>query len=358
LSVIAELFRDWLPRYERSLRHEQRQAVNAICKCRTPAMKHGSLYLCPDCGQKHFTWHSCGNRNCPQCGCNKVAQWLEKRQGEMLPVNYYMVTFTLPHEFNYQCKVNPKEMFNAFFKSSSAALKQVANYKNILNGNIGMMGTLQTWARDGSYHVHIHYIVPGVALEDNKETLRFPKNPAYLMPMQILQKVFKAKIIDILRNQKFYDSVNPKAWRKDWIVHCQSVGNGQAAIKYLSAYTQKIFISSKRIEYDGENVTYSYIDSNTGQKRKRTVHALNFISLYLQHVLPSGFMKTRRYGLMANATKVILKSIRELLEIRWGRRLKKREKFAVNVFKCKKCSAELKMARPHLRAPPKGALIL
>ena len=85
-------------------------------------------------------------------------------------------------------------MFNAFFKSSSEALKKVAGYKNILNGNIGMMGTLQTWARDGSYHVHIHYIVPGVALEDNKETLRFPKNPVYLMPMQILQKVFKAKL--------------------------------------------------------------------------------------------------------------------------------------------------------------------
>ena len=157
---------------------------------------------------------------------------------------------------------------------------------------------------------------------------------------------------------KFYDSINPKAWRKDWIVHCQSVGDGQAAIKYLSAYTQKIFISGKRIEYDGENVTYSYIDSNTGQKTKRTVHALSFIFLYLQHVLPSGFMKTRRYGLMANATKVILKSIRELLEIRWGRRLIKREKFAINVYKCRKCSGELKMASPRLRAPPKDALIL
>jgi Putative transposase/Phage integrase, N-terminal SAM-like domain len=157
--------------------------------------------------------------------------YLEKRQDEMLPVNYYMVTFTLPHEFNYLCKVNPKEMFKTFFKSSSESLKQVAGYKNILNGNIGMMGTLQTWARDGSYHVHIHYIVPGIALEDNKENLRFPKNPDYLMPMQILQKVFKAKFIDELRNLEFYDSIDSKAWIYDWIVHCQSVGNGQAAIK-------------------------------------------------------------------------------------------------------------------------------
>jgi len=358
LSVVAKVFRDWLPHYKRPLSREQRQAANAICKCRTPAMEHGSLYLCPDCGQKHFAWHSCGNRNCPQCGCNKVAQWLEKRQDEMLPVNYYMVTFTLPHEFNYQCKVNPKEMFKTFFKSSSEALKQVAGYENILNGNIGMMGTLQTWARDGSYHVHIHYIVPGIALEGNKETLRFPKNPNYLMPMQILQKVFKAKFIEELRDLEFYDSVDHKAWRKDWIVHCQSVGNGLAAIKYLSAYTQKIFISGKRVEYDGENVTYSYIDSNTGQKRKRTVHALSFIFFYLQHVLPSGFMKTRRYGLMANASKKILKSIRDLLEIRWKRRLKKQEKFAINTYKCRKCSAELKMAGARLRAPPKDALIL
>jgi hypothetical protein len=358
LSLVARIFRDWLPRYKAHLNHEQQQAVNAICKCRTPAMGHGSLYLCPDCRQKHFAWHSCGNRNCPQCGCDKVAQWLEKRQDEMLPVNYYMVTFTLPHEFNYQCKVNSKEMFNAFFKSSSEALKQVADYKNILNGNIGMMGTLQTWARNGSYHVHIHYIVPGVALQDNKETLRFPKNPDYFMPMQILQKVFKAKFIDEMRNLKFYDAIALEVWNEKWVVHCKSVGNGQAAIKYLSAYTQKIFISGKRIEYDGENVTYSYIDSNSGQKQKRTVHALSFISLYLQHVLPSGFMKTRRYGLMANANKKLLKSIRELLEIRWARRLEKQEKFAINTYKCKKCSAELKMVGARLRAPPKDALIL
>ena len=104
-------------------------------------------------------------------------------------------------------------------------------------------------------------------MEGNKETLRFPKNPDYLMPMQILQKVFKAKFIEELQNLEFYDSVAPKAWRKDWIVHCQSVGNGQTAIKYLSAYTQKIFISGKRVEYDSENVTYSYIDSNTGKKK-------------------------------------------------------------------------------------------
>lgn len=359
MPELAEILRDWREYLPVSSTTEQQHAVRDIIACRTSAMEYGALYSCSDCGTRHFGWQSCGNRHCPKCGNDKVTKWLNKRQEDILPVDYYMVTFTLPHELHDVCQHHPEKVYDTFFRESSSALKELSANKRFIGGQIGMIGTLQTWRRDGEYHVHIHYIVPGGGLSFDGEYWLFPKNHKFLVAEKPLAKLFKGKFKAALTDLELSGEIPPEVWRKTWVADCENVGSGMSSFKYLGPYMQRIFISNNRIEkYDGENVTFRYENSQSKQTVRRIMSALTFIMMFLKHVLPSGFQKTRYYGILGSAGKKNIGEIRNIILISRGQPPSKPEVFVSKPLRCKKCGGPMKLLRIRERAPPPEAIII
>ncbi|MBN2266881.1 MAG: transposase [Candidatus Babeliaceae bacterium] len=342
MPELATIFRDWRMRLSLPLSKEQIRAIHDICACRTPEVGHQMLYLCPNCGDHHLAWQSCGNRNCPKCGNDKVTKWLAKRQNEMLPIDYFMITMTLPSELHHVCLSFPRKVYKAFFAAASESIKELAIDKRFLGANVGMIGTLQTWRRDGEFHPHIHFLIPGGGISKDGKYWVFPRTSKFLVHSKPLMKLFKGKLKALLESLGFLEHIPPSIWRKPWVGDCKNVGNGMSSFKYIGPYTQRVFISNNRIEdYDGENVTFRYTNSKTNETTRRTMHAKAFIYMFLRHVLPSGFQKTRYYGILGSACKGTLREIRLLILTSRSQPPPEPEVFEAPPILCKKCGTEM-----------------
>jgi len=315
---LAEIFRrygpEYIDRFGSKMPPSHRRAINDIIDCRTEQMG-GHLYRCenPDCEQIVYAYHSCGNRSCPKCGQDKTQRWIEKQNHLLLPTHYFLVTFTLPCELRPVARSNQKVAYNLLFKSSAAALQQLAKDQRFVGGDIGMMGGLHTWRRDMGYHPHVHFIVPGGGLSPDRSKW-LPSNPEFFVPVQALSPIFRAKFRDALKKTDLFKSVPADVWQKDWVVHCKPVGNGNSALKYLAPYVYRVAITNKRIEkLENDQVTFRFKNSATDQWETATLPALEFIHRFLQHVLPKGFVKIRYYGFMAPNKKNLLAVAKYLL---------------------------------------------
>lgn len=295
---------DYLCKYGGRMPASHRAAIDAILRCHTPACG-GSLYSCDGCGKQHFAYHRCGHRACPQCGHAHAQAWLEAQTERLLPVGYFLVTFTIPEPLRALFRANQRVCYDLLFSESATALQDVARQPRSLGGDLGLLGVLHTWTRQLVYHPHIHYLVPGVALcEDG--TLGFPKDPEYLVPVQRLSARFRTRLrLRLLaEHPALYTQVPKEVWRKPWVVHCQHAGRGKEALSYLSRYIYKTAISSTRlISQDDQSVTFSYRESGTGEERIATLPAEEFLRRFLQHVLPRGLRRVRSYGWLSPAAK-------------------------------------------------------
>ncbi len=286
-----------------------------IEQCRTAALG-GHVCYCDHCDEVHFCYHSCQNRHCPQCQHRAGQQWLEKQQGSLLPAPYFMVTFTLPEALKKLARRHQKLMYDLLFRCSAAALQQLAQDPRFVGGEIGMVGVLQTWARDLSYHPHVHYLVPGGGVSDTEQWIR--ARNGFLVHVKPLSKLFRGKFRAALKKTTLYEQVPAEVWQQDWVVHCQSVGTGQAALTYLAPYIFRVALSNNRIvKVEKEQVTFRYCD-NKGKRRYCTLPVLEFMRRFLQHVLPKGFKKVRYYGLFSPAKRELLNRVRLLLLIQAG----------------------------------------
>jgi hypothetical protein len=184
-----------------------------------------------------------------------------------------------------------------------------------LGGKIGMLGALHTWERDMGYHLHVHYLVPGGAIDPNSGEW-IPSHPNFLVPGSALRKVFRAKFRDALKaaDPELFAQVPPETWRKNWRVHCKAVGDGRTALKYLTPYIYRVALSNRRLigMQDG-NVTFSDTPNNKG-RQTMTLPALTFISRFLQHVLPKGFQKVRYFGFLHPGAKARFSALKQSLE--------------------------------------------
>jgi putative transposase/transposase-like zinc-binding protein len=252
---LAEIFRrygsDYIDRYGTRMLPSHHRALHDIIACRTEKMG-GHLYCCenPDCEQLVYAYHSCGNRSCPKCGQDKTQRWIEKQNNLLLKTHYFLVTFTLPRELRPIARSNQKVAYDLLFKSSAAALQKLAKAPRLVGGDIGMMGGLHTWRRDMGHHPHVHFIVPGGGLSADRSKW-LPSNTDFFVPVEALSPIFRAKFRDALKKTDLFDSVPAGVWKKDWVVHCKPVGNGNSALKYLAPYVYRIAItnSGKQKQY-------------------------------------------------------------------------------------------------------------
>jgi hypothetical protein len=190
---------------------------------------------------------------------------------------------------------------------------QLARDPRFLGGQIGMLGVLQTWTRDLRFHPHVHYLVPAIALAPDG-TLRRPRNPAFLVPSKPLAMLFRAKLQAAVRQTDLYAQNAPETWQQAWVVDCRSVGSGATALKYLAPYIFRVALSNNRIvSLRDDRVTFRYRDGKTKQLRTCTLPALTFMSRFLQHVLPKGFVKVRYYGLFSRRQRQLLGQLQQRL---------------------------------------------
>jgi hypothetical protein len=315
---LADLFREYGPAYrakygERML-PSHKKALEDISACRTNLMG-GHVYYCDACEESVYAYHSCGNRHCPKCGNERADNWRDRQLQKLLPVDYFLVTFTLPHSLNDIARSNQKLIYRLLFQTSADALQTLALNPEWLGGTIGMIGALHTWDRSMGYHLHVHYIVPAGGI-DPKTGQWKEAHPKFLLPGSALSNVFRAKFRDALKAEapQIFALAPPKTWNTTWVVHCKPVGDGKTALKYLTPYIYRVALSNRRlIGMQNGEVTFSY------KPRKKpcttmTLPALSFMQRFLQHVLPKGFQKVRYCGFLHPSAKKTFNTLKQNLQ--------------------------------------------
>lgn len=290
----------------------QKNAFNDILKCRTAELG-GHLQACDRCNHTRQAYNSCRNRHCPKCQFVKKAKWVDKLSGNLPPVKYFHLVFTIPECLNTLFYINQKQAYHLLFQAAGKALTQCAQNTNYLGANPGAVAILHTWGQTLVYHPHIHMIVPAGGLSED-QTEWIPSNKKFFLPVKILSAVFRGilcrSLEKAIENKKIvlpdqfisFQQVKERCYKTPWVVYSEKpFANPENLINYLGNYTHRVAISNQRIvEHKDGKVTFYYKDYKAGGLRKQmTLNQDEFIRRFLQHILPSGFSKIRYFGFMA-----------------------------------------------------------
>ena len=310
-STLADIFKQHgaIYRNENKLATVQYQAMRAIENCRT-AKLGGHTFKCDCCNEEIQMYNSCRNRHCPQCQSYAKAKWLDDRKKECLPIEYFHVVFTLPHELNLLAQCNHSQIYALLFKAAWHALNTLGLDCKYLGGQMGMIGILHTWGQNLSQHIHLHCVVPGGALVTKSGKWIMAK-PGYLFPVKALSKLFRGYYIyqlqqslnkkQINMHQSMIDQMSfiKSLWKHDWVVYSKKPFNGpKSVLEYLSRYTHKVAITNNRVisHQDGQ-VGFRWRDYAHGNKNKvMRLSVQEFIRRFMLHILPKGFVRIRHFG--------------------------------------------------------------
>ena len=319
-----------------ALSYHQKRVLWALRDCRTAALG-GHVDACDSCGNIKISYNSCRNRHCPKCQGLEKEMWLLARESELLPVTYFHVVFTLPHELNDLCRYAPSVMYDLLFESAKQTLQQFGRDKRWLGAEIGVTMVLHTWGQNLSLHPHVHCIVPNGGLKKDG-TWQFPKkgNEHFLFPVKAMQSVYKAVFMKGLHSLIQHKAMNLppdfstekteyKTWKnalyeKNWVIYAKRpFGGPKQVIEYLGRYTHKVAISNHRIKsVTTEGVVFEYKDYKTGgDKKEMRLTTEEFIRRFVQHILPPKFRRIRHYGFLSNASKAkSLEKARKSLKVK------------------------------------------
>jgi len=293
--------------------------LRALLACRTPVLG-GHRYLCPDCGRSHFVPHSCRNRHCPLCQGQAAHRWLERQEAALLPVPYFHLVFTLPHELNPLLQQNQRALYQLLFEAASQTLLEFG--QNRWQAQPGITAVLHTWSQTLLDHYHLHCLVTGGGLAGQGRRW-VAASPYYLFPVQALSKVFKGKFCAGLQRLyaagqlEFHGRLAPwaarpifqqrvrQAARRAWVVYAKRPFAGpQQVLAYLSRYTHRVAISPRRllrVEEPAQTVLFAWKDyAQGGRRRTMTLSAAEFVRRFCLHVLPARFVKIRHFGFLSN----------------------------------------------------------
>ena len=306
----------YLDRFGAAMPARQREVLQTLLACRTPTLG-GTLHYCPDCGHRHFSYHSCNDRHCPQCGGQDAQQWLAANTALLLPVPYFLVTFTVPEGLRRWIRSHPSLGYNLLLRASSQALQDLAQNPKRLGATLGLLGVLHTWTRTLEYHPHVHYLVPGGGLSPDQRHWKASR-PQFLLPVKALSDRCRTRFRQALQKQKpeALAQLPPKVWRQRWVVHSLAVGSGQKALQYLSRYVFKTATGNRPLQVlPHGRLRWSFRQSGSRAWRYVDLEPFEFLRRFLQHVLPAGFHRVRRFGWLHPAGRARLKRVRALLKL-------------------------------------------
>jgi hypothetical protein len=318
---VADIFRQYAEPYlmHHGASPQQRRVMRDIQACRTAAMG-GHVEQCDRCGHEAISYNSCRNRHCPKCQGPARARWLDARAGELLPVPYFHVVFTLPGVLAPLVLQNPVVAYNLLFQSVAATLLEVAANPKRLGARIGFLTVLHTWGQNLMHHPHIHCVVPAGGLSLDRKSW-ISGRADFFLPVRVLSRVFRGKFIDLLKTAfrqgelRFHGHLKalaaPAAIERlldqsvqhEWVVYAKPPFGGPAQVlKYLARYTHRVAISNHRLlSLENDKVTFRWKDyANDSKPSVMTLDATEFIRRFLMHVMPRSFVRIRYYGFMAN----------------------------------------------------------
>jgi hypothetical protein len=299
----------------------QHRALRAIERCRTAALG-GELRQCDACGKQRYVYHSCRNRHCPKCQTRARERWLAARRAELLPVPYFHLVFTLPHELNALAQGNPRALYAMLFAAASETLVEFGRNPRWLGGEIAATLVLHTWGQTLSQHLHVHCLVSAGAL--CAEGAWIQSRRGFLFPVKALSAVFRGKFLSVLAQAlgrgrlalsgstaalgeaRAQRSFLADLRKHSWVVYAKRPFAGpQQVLEYLGRYTHRTAISNERlVSCDVRAVRFRYKDTAHGARRKVIgLEPLEFLRRFALHVLPRGFNRIRHYGLLANRNK-------------------------------------------------------
>ena len=317
----------------------QAKAWRGIAACRTAALG-GQQLACDSCGQRHWQYHSCRNRHCPQCGARAKDAWLQGRLAKVLPVPYAHLVFTLPHSLNALYGYHPRWVIDTLFACTAQTLSQFAANPRWVGG-AGSVGcraassaassaghampafslVLHTWTQDLQLHLHVHAVMACGALDAQGHWLAPTRQPNFLFPVHALSKVFRGKFMAALQGAHQTGQIprdphgDGPAWRKrhgalyqhDWVVYAKAALGGPAQVlEYLSRYTHRTAVSNERIgTVSAAQVSFKVRSNEHGGKRWVCLNGVEFVRRFLLHVLPKGVKRIRHYGLLAAGCKAV-----------------------------------------------------
>jgi hypothetical protein len=303
---------------------EHKKIVTDLLNCRTVQLG-GQMHRCDSCGILRIVYHSCRNRHCPKCQHMPRERWLEKRKNEILPLNYFHVVFTLPHELNAIILNNKKLMLNCLFAAVSKTLLTFGN--NEFNGTPGFLAILHTWDQKLNAHFHLHCLVAGGVVSKNADRF-IPGAGDYLFNQHALSLVFRGKFIQrmsrlrqsdkIKLDSEAYKKLKNTLFSKRWVVSVRDpIKRPEHVLEYLARYTHRVAIANSRIKsLKDDMVTFSAKNRKKDRTESVTITAVEFIRRFLLHSLPKGFVRIRHYGFLANRNRMAnLKTIRRLLKL-------------------------------------------
>jgi hypothetical protein len=319
---LAAVLRAGLKGWRPSLPKAHWRILNALLACRTPALG-GHRYRCQECGATHFVPHSCRNRHCPLCQGQAAREWLAKQEAALLPVPYFHLVFTLPHELNPLIQQNRRALYNLLFSAASQTLLEFG--QNRFQAQLGITAVLHTWSQTLLDHYHLHCIVTGGALAaDGSRWVSAPPN--FLFAVRALSVVFRGKFCSGLEQLQadsqleFHGALQPlaqpkvfqrllrQAARRKWVVYAKRPFAGpRQVLGYLSRYTHRVALSPSRLlalDEQHQTVTFAWKDYADEAKRKTmTLGLKEFIRRFCLHLLPERFVKIRHFGFLSNARR-------------------------------------------------------
>jgi hypothetical protein len=330
---VADIFRiagaRFLDRNQSHVSWPQLKVMRAIERCRTAALG-GHHDQCTRCHRDlGLSYNSCRNRHCPKCQTHARNRWLAARTADLVPVPYFHVVFTVPHELSALMLQNKRTLYSLLFRASADALLEMAANPARLGAEIGFFGVLHTWGQTLEHHAHVHYVVPAGGFSPGR-TSWVRGNPKFFLPVEALSQVFRGKFVEALRtlfrrgklvfagalklldNARSFSRFLHLLHTRDWVVYAKKpFGGPEHVLHYLGRYTHRVAISNHRLlSFQDGRVTFRWRDYAHGnKKRKMTLSADEFIRRFLLHVLPRGFVRIRYFGWMANRHRTRLAAL-------------------------------------------------
>ena len=298
-DVVRRFGPQYASQYGAAMMPSQKRALADIAACCTRELG-GRLYHCDDCHDSFWRYHCCRNRACPKCHGSQTRQWLEKREAELLPCDYFHAVVTVPPELHAVLYRQQKLMYGLLMQVASEAVKELCAQKRHLGALPGILAVLRTWNGQLRYHPHVHMLITGGGITPDGQHWE-PARGEFLVPVAVLSCKIAAKFRDALKDQapSVFAGIPESVWQREWVSFCKHYGHGnEAVLNYLSRYVFRTAISNARIlDMDQTHVVFRWKDRRAEAWRNERIPAVEFLRRFLQHVLPRGFHKVRYYGL-------------------------------------------------------------
>ena len=329
---------EFIAQYGHGVLPSQLAALNALQACRS-SMSPKMQLACDGCSEQSFLPHSCGHRSCPHCQAHESQRWIDQQLNKLVPGNYFMVTFTLPAEFRTLVWQHQRVMYELITRCAWETVNTFSQNDKKLRGSAGAVTVLHTHNRRLDFHPHVHLLMPAAAFDQKRRCWR-NKEGGYLFNHKALAKVFRAKV---LAGVKQAGLRLPERYPEEWVVDCKEVGTGEKALVYLGRDRYRGVIQEKNIlSWKNGLVTFRYQNSETRQFETRTLSAVAFLRLILQHVLPKGFRRARNFGFLHPNSKLV-----QLVQL-----LKRVVVLPPQIrpaVRCKCCGGEMKIVRTRIK---------